>query len=173
MNSLPLSSVYDLSDISDAGAEIAIQPGAEQRQRIADWAGVNALETFSGKVTLRRQSANRFSYEAELNADVVQTCVVTLEPVRSHMSLNISRSLHLTKFPASGKLVEHEMAPASAEAPEEVQDSHYDLAGPLLEEFTLAIDPYPRCPGVAFDAPKDEDGLESPFAVLKTLKGSN
>ena len=169
----PFSSIYDLSNLSDAGAEIAIQPSPEQRSRIAEWAGLDGVESFAAAVTLRRSSANRFAYEAELNADIVQTCVVTLEPVRSHMALNISRALHLTKFLVRAKFAEHELAPATDEAPEEIQDSHYDLAGPLLEEFTLAIDPYPRCPGVAFEVPDDEDGRESPFAVLKTLKGPN
>ena len=42
---------------------------------------------------------------------------------------------------------------------------------PLLEEFVLAIDPYPRAPGVEFAAPVDaEPRPESPFAVLKALK---
>jgi hypothetical protein len=41
----------------------------------------------------------------------------------------------------------------------------------VLEELVLAIDPYPRKPGVAFQPPADEGGqAEHPFAVLKKLK---
>ena len=40
-----------------------------------------------------------------------------------------------------------------------------------MEEFLLAIDPYPRAPGVAFQPPEGmADKPESPFAVLKGLK---
>jgi hypothetical protein len=40
-----------------------------------------------------------------------------------------------------------------------------------VEEFMLAIDPYPRAEGVEFIPPEGMgDKPESPFAVLKTLK---
>lgn len=170
MDTPPLSSTYDLSDLSDAGAEVRVAATAEQRTRLAKWAGADAVEAFEAQVTLRRRSPNRFAYDAMLTADIVQSCVVTLEPVRSHLALDVSRTLHLTKFPASAKLAAQELSPGSDEGAEEIQDNHYDLAGPLLEEFVLAIDPYPRCPGVAFERPADDDTAESPFDVLKALK---
>lgn len=168
----PLSSIYNLSDLSEAGDEVLIRPNAEQLARIAAWAGVNAVEDFDAKVTLRRQSANRFAYEGQLSADVVQSCVVTLEPVHSNLALTVARALHFIKLPKR-IAASHEPSPPSDEGPEEIQDSHYDLAGPLLEEFALAIDPYPRCPGVLFEAPADEPSPESPFAVLKPSRSSN
>jgi hypothetical protein len=40
-----------------------------------------------------------------------------------------------------------------------------------MEEFLLAIDPYPRAPGVAFQPPEGvNEPPESPFAALKGLK---
>jgi hypothetical protein len=54
--------------------------------------------------------------------------------------------------------------------PEEIDSLHYDLTAPLIEEFILALDPYPRAPGVEFQAPEGEGAPESPFAVLKGLK---
>ena len=57
------------------------------------------------------------------------------------------------------------------EGPEEIESLHYDLAGPVLEEYVLSLDPYPRRPGVEF-APETGplDRPESPFSVLKSLK---
>jgi hypothetical protein len=57
------------------------------------------------------------------------------------------------------------------EGPEEIDSLHIDLAAPVLEEFALSLDPYPRRPGVEF-APKSPDSApaENPFAVLKDLK---
>ncbi len=60
--------------------------------------------------------------------------------------------------------------PLEADAPEEIDSLHYDLAAALIEEFILALDPYPRAPGVEFQAPEGEGAAESPFAVLKGLK---
>jgi hypothetical protein len=64
-----------------------------------------------------------------------------------------------------------ELAPGAGddEAPEEIESPRYDVAGPVLEEFSLAIDPYPRAPGVAYQPPPDEKP-ESPFAVLRELQ---
>jgi uncharacterized metal-binding protein YceD (DUF177 family) len=50
-----------------------------------------------------------------------------------------------------------------------------DVAAPVLEELSLALDPYPRKPGVAYVPPEEGDAAavkESPFSVLKNLKQS-
>ena len=44
------------------------------------------------------------------------------------------------------------------------------LAAYVVEDLALAIDPFPRKPGVEFEAP-DAPGEPSPFAVLAKLKG--
>ena len=55
--------------------------------------------------------------------------------------------------------------------PEEIASLHYDVAAPLLEELVLAIDPYPRAPGVEFETPQEPaETRENPFAALKSLK---
>jgi hypothetical protein len=60
---------------------------------------------------------------------------------------------------------------AEEEGPEEIESLHYDLAAPLLEEFVLSLEPYPRRPGVEFAPQTDgQERAESPFAVLKGLK---
>jgi hypothetical protein len=96
--------------------------------------------------------------------------VVSLEPVRSHLALEVSRELHLSRFTRTGNSGRHESA-YPENGLEEIEDSRYDLFAPLLEDFALAIDPYPRAPGVVFEAPRDLEAPESPFAALKPLKG--
>ena len=166
----PLISIYDLSDLSDAGAEVTLTATDEQLTKLAQWAGVDAVEAFIARIMLRRRSANRFAYEAKLAAEIQQSCVVTLEPVHSHLDVNIERSLHLVKVPSSAQISPQELSAGADEGPEEIQDPRYDIAGPVLEEFALAIDPDPRSPGVAFEAPPDSEPPASPFAALKSLK---
>ncbi len=51
-----------------------------------------------------------------------------------------------------------------------LESEEIDLAHYLVEQLVLDLDPFPRKPGVAFDyTPAVTE--ESPFAVLKTLKG--
>jgi uncharacterized metal-binding protein YceD (DUF177 family) len=167
----PLQQFYDLADLSEAGAEVVVSAKPADLPALAKWAGVDAVERFEGRVLLRKLPAHRFVYDASLTADVVQSCVVTLEPVRSHLERNVSRTLHLSQTSRRSAEPEPAWSPADDEGPEEIQSPRYDLAAPLLEEFVLSIDPYPRAPGVAFEPPADRvEPAESPFAALKVLK---
>jgi uncharacterized metal-binding protein YceD (DUF177 family) len=171
MTRLPLQHFYDLADLSEAGAEVVVLAKPADLPALAEWAGVDAVERFEGRVELRKLPAHRFVYEAALTADIVQSCVVTLEPVRSHLERNVSRTLHLLQTSRRSAEPEPAWSPADDEAPEEIQSPRYDLAAPLLEEFLLSIDPYPRAAGVTFEPPAESvEPAESPFAALKVLK---
>jgi hypothetical protein len=142
----------------------------EERARIAVWAGIAAIDSFTAAIRLTKQSATRFSVHADLVAAVEQTCVVTLVPVRSRLEVPIHRELLLTHTARPLKNIELGEAAGDDEVPDEIDSLHYNLAEPLLEEFALALDPYPRAPGVEFAAPAEDDAKpESPFAVLRNL----
>jgi hypothetical protein len=169
----PFAHDYNLGRLGNAGDEVRLVPDAAQRAAIAGWAGILSLDGFEARVGIRKKGASGFVLDYRLTADVVQACVVTLEPVSAHLDRAFAREL-LFSAPVHRKGIESApvMLDASAEeGPEEIESLHYDLAGPALEEFALALDPYPRRPGVAFTPP--EEGAEppqSPFAVLKSLK---
>ncbi len=170
---LPLERVYDLGRLSEAGDEIVISPGPDELVALAAWAEVASIERFVATIDLTRTSIGRFQYEAKIEADLTQECVVTLEPVKAHIETQFNRELHLTRvgrhtIPDTQILA---VGTGDDDAPELINTPHFDLAGPLLEEFSLAIDPYPRAPGAAFESVDDPDGRpENPFAVLKSLK---
>lgn len=166
----PLQHLFDLSDLSQAGAEVTVKAAPEDLPGLAAWAGVDSVKQFSAIVTLRRLSQTRFNFDANLTADVVQSCVVTLEPVESRISRQITRELQLApRLPQeAGELT---LAAGDDDVPETIASLDYDLAAPLLEEFALGIDPYPRKAGAAFTPPVEPDESQSsPFAVLKALK---
>jgi uncharacterized metal-binding protein YceD (DUF177 family) len=170
---IPFTHEFDLGDLGRNGAEVAIAARGEELARIAHWAEVRAVDAFSAKVELNKHSATRFSLDAELTADIVQDCVVTLEPVTSRIERHIHRELHLAE---RTRFRPHESVSLGAgagddEVPEEIDSLDYDLAAPLLEELALAIDPYPRAAGAEFAAPPEPQVRpENPFAVLKSLK---
>ncbi|MDE1937575.1 MAG: hypothetical protein KGI68_01020 [Alphaproteobacteria bacterium] len=166
----PMSHVFDLGDLSQAGSQVAVAAHDDELGPLARWANVDAVRAFTADVELRRVSQNRFAFEAELNADILQSCIVTLEPLETHITRHIARELHYVPRPHAddGELT---LAAGDDEVPEEISSLDYDLAGPVLEEFVLAIDLYPRKEGVAFEPPKEQaETPQSPFAVLKSLK---
>jgi uncharacterized metal-binding protein YceD (DUF177 family) len=172
---LPLSQSYNLARLGNAGDVVIITADRAQRAAIAAWAGIVALESFEARIEIAKLGPSRFGLTCRLTAEVTQACVVTLEPVKSHMDHGFSRELHFIgparHKPAAGDSGPEVVLDTEEEGPEEIESLHYDLAGPLLEEFALSLEPYPRCPGVEFAPPADkEDQRESPFAVLKELK---
>jgi hypothetical protein len=165
----PIHHFFDLGDLSQAGSRINICANSDELARLARWAGVDAVRGFGAQVELRRLSRTQFAFEAELEADIVQSCVVTLDPVATHVAKHIARELHFSPHPRveSGELT---LSAGDEDVPEEIASLNYDLAAPLLEELLLAVDPYPRKEGVAFEAPaQPTEPPESPFAVLKRL----
>lgn len=166
----PLHHFFDLGDLSQAGSVVAVVAGGDELARLAKWAGVDAVKRFAAEVTLHKLSQTRFGFEADLAADIVQSCVVTLEPIETHIARHLVRELHLAPKarPREGELT---LAAGDDDVPETIASLHYDLAAPLLEEFVLAIDPYPRKEGATFTPPEaPEAAPESPFASLKHLK---
>ncbi|HEY1708390.1 MAG TPA: DUF177 domain-containing protein [Rhizomicrobium sp.] len=169
----PLQREFDLGRLSEAGAEIVLAPTEEERAVLAQWADLCSVEAFKATVELRRKTLSSFHYEARIEADITQNCVVTLEPVASHLDKTFSRELHLTQTTRHAALEGEPLAPGMGDddAPEEIDSPRYDVAAPVLEEFSLAIDPYPRAPGAAFEsAPEAQAEADNPFAVLKRLK---
>ncbi len=173
MSMVPLEQFHDLSSLSEAGYQLSLHASPDERRRLAEWAGVDEIAALAARIDVRPLSKTRFLVETEFEADIVQSCVVTLAPVHAHIARTFTRELHLARgthrFADKGGLV----PPAAGDdkSPEEIESSRYDLAAPLREELVLAIDPYPRVPGVAFEGPGHaEQHAESPFAILENFR---
>jgi uncharacterized metal-binding protein YceD (DUF177 family) len=166
---LPFSHSYNLNRLGQAGDEVRFTAGQAERAALARFAGAVRVELFAATIDIKKISPNRFHLSFALDADIVQSCVVTLVELPARIQLAFERELH---FVAGSQRMPDLKAEIGVEddMPEEIGSLHYDLAVPLIEEFVLAIDPYPRAPGVEFQAGTGEGAAESPFAVLKGLK---
>jgi len=171
----PYSSPFELAALSKRGVELSLAPDSAERARIATWLGALDLPRLTATVRLARMDDDVYRYEAEFAAEVVQACVVTLEPVPS---VHAGTATRLYRVPAKPSRrhkrdVEVDISVDDEEAPEILSSSLLDVAAPVLEELNLMLDPYPRAPGVKFEAPKDEpEAKENPFAVLAKLKAN-
>jgi len=170
----PFSHSFDLASLGESERTIALKPNATERAAMAKWAGIDALNAFSASVRLRHVGDDLYEYEASFNADVTQACVVTLGPVHAHLEGSVARLFRVV-VPPRGRRRAPPAAPIEVVAndddeTEKLTSGVLDLAGPLLEEFVLAIDPYPRAPGAVFEAPSDQDKAANPFSALEALK---
>jgi uncharacterized metal-binding protein YceD (DUF177 family) len=168
----PYSVRFDLGSLSQA-REISLTPPAEIREKIAAWAEISGLQSLTATLRLSRLSDGFYAYDGRLEADVVQPCVVTLEPVASHIDREFARRYRVlparrgkVQFSAEDAVVDPE-----DDETETIQSPFIDLAAPVLEEFSLGLDPYPRAPGAVYDGPEEvPEPEEHPFAVLEQLK---
>ncbi len=100
----PYSKLFDLGNLPEKGAELVLKPRPAELAQIATLLEIEALERLQATVKLTRGSAGRYFYRGHFKADVVQACVVTLEPVHSHLSQDFERSFVLTaRGPKSGR----------------------------------------------------------------------
>lgn len=165
---LPFSELYNLGRLGQAGDTVSFEADADKRAAIARWSEVEAVERFAVTVQLTKTGPASFRAAFAVDADVVQACVVTLAPVPAHVARSFTREL---TFVGRQPGAEPILPPMEEGAPEAIESLHYDLAAPALEEYSLALDPYPRAPGAEFSSPGGTpDARDNPFAVLKALK---
>jgi uncharacterized metal-binding protein YceD (DUF177 family) len=117
-----------------------------------------------------------------LEAEVVQACVISLEPVPARLRQRVERRYR--SIEASGRrskyLQPHGMEELAddEEEVEPVVGGVIDVGEAFAEELGLALDPYPRAAGAALDAGAltphvsvgSETGASMPFAALPHLR---
>jgi len=169
MSAFPFSFPVPVRDIDRQGRTYRLEADAEARAALAEAFGILAVERLASELRVR-QAERGYLVRGPLEAEVVQTCVVTLEPVRQAVSEEIDLLLvparHDGGRDAGGTLADE----ADLDAPDTFTGNAIDLGAIASEHLALGLDPYPRAPGVAF-APHEEGEKEpSPFAALARLK---
>ena len=102
---------------------------------------------------------------------VRQTCVVTLDPVENEINETIKVDFAPPREGAGSTADIEVDAAASLEEVEPLIGNAVDLGLLATEFFILGIDPYPRRPDAAFDAPKAAaDPGNHAFAGLAALQ---
>ena len=130
-----------------------------ERAALARRFGLLAIERFEGDVVLTRLKEGA-RLEASIDADVVQECVVTLEPVRNRVADEFS-------------LLYGAAAPAEEDdvVVEPLEGDAVDVGEAAAQQLSLALDPYPRAPGAALEKESvDAPRTDHPFAALARLK---
>ena len=159
------------NDIPAAGRDFRIEVGEAERRDLAAELGISAVEEVEAILTVRPLGGRIYSVRGEIRAGVVQTDVVTLEPVRQ----DYSETVDVTLMPAesrdsAGRLVD----PDEPDEREVYRGGRIDLGVIVSEHVALGLDPYPRADGVEFDGHIEPDSSDepSPFAKLARLRNA-
>ena len=171
-------------DRMEAVETLEIVADGAERAALARRFGLDSLDALTASVTLTKfGDRRRVRLSANFSADVLQSCVVTLEPAPSR----IEDSFVLVYDEDAG-------GPAEAEtvvllkgriSPEPWSGVVIDVGEAVAEHLALALDPYPRATGADSSAPglapgegdagkegDDPDGefSGSPFKELAKLR---
>ncbi|MHB2166015.1 YceD family protein [Alsobacter sp. R-9] len=167
--STPLSRPLVVDSIPAAGLDVSVEASPDERAALARDFGLVSIERLAARLHVdRRGRVVRVTGDVE--ADVTQTCVVSLEPfpaqVREAIDLRF-RETEGIEDEAAGEGGEHEV---KLDDPDPIVGGRIDLGEVTAEFVALGLDPYPRKPGVAFAWTGEGDGDPSPFAALARLK---
>ena len=165
-----LSRRVQADSIGREGAEYEIVADEAECRALARRFGLVALSDLRAAVRLAR-AGRRVRLEGRFAAEVVQTCVVSLEPVASRLEASFARLF----VPAGDGAAEAEVVvDPEAEDTEPMVAGRIDIGETVAEEVALALDPYPRAPGAVLEAVGEEeaaadDAGRRPFAALASL----
>ena len=167
----PWSATIRLDEIAETGRHVELEASEEVRAALAKPAGVDAIERLVARFDLTRRGRDRLHVSGAVSGTVRQTCVVTLDPVVNDVAETIDLDFAPPRTAHDGATeIDLDAAPA-ADEPEPLVGNALDLGLIATEFFILGIDPYPRRPGVAFDAPKaPSDAAGQAFAALAALQ---
>jgi uncharacterized metal-binding protein YceD (DUF177 family) len=165
--------VVTLAEVQRAMVRRTLEADAAARERIGKALGLDALLGLKAEVRVSPW-LDGVEIDGRWRAQVRQTCGVTLEPFDS----DLEGELHIRALPQGSAALggpdeaggELDLDPDADDPPEMLPDDRIDLGAYVVEDLSLAIDPFPRKPGVEFQAP-EQPGELSPFAVLAKLKG--
>jgi uncharacterized metal-binding protein YceD (DUF177 family) len=150
----------------------SIEANAKERKALAERLGIPEVTSVTADIALRLTHGGKILLlKGRVRAELVQSCVVTLEPVRNH----IDEEFALTYSTENGRQpAEVVIDLAEEDPPEPVQNGQIDMGEAAAEHLALAMDPFPRAPGVSFQPPPppaaSDDAADgpkpSPFEVL-------
>ncbi|HEY6336249.1 MAG TPA: DUF177 domain-containing protein, partial [Alphaproteobacteria bacterium] len=124
-----------------------------ERVALARRFGLVSLEALEAEVMLRRVGHGPVvRLEGSLRAKVVQSCVVSLDSIENDIEEDFV--LHFAperRDLPHGHVVEDNDDENGDDLPEPLVDNRIDIGEVVAQQLALALDPYPRRPGVTLE----------------------
>lgn len=172
------SRVIAIDPWPQGGVAIELQAQAAELEALARRFGVLEVTRLAGHGRLDRSGDGReIRFRGQIDAEVVQSCVLSLEPVRSSIHEAVERRYWIG--PGAPPAQDPELVDPDEEDVEPLPGRAIDLGEVFAEELALALEPYPRAAGaeppvsdlgsgISLGEPGKEPSA-SPFAVLHQI----
>ncbi len=163
---LPFSEVVRVNEIG-AGVTRHLVPDEVARARIVKALDLASLTSFEADLSVSPDHVG-WALRGRVKAVAEQICGITLDPLPVHIDESFVVRLTEAADVANDDGGEVEVS-LDDDAPDVIEDGRIDLGQYAVEQFALALDPFPRKPGAEFVQPEEPAEI-SPFAVLKQLR---
>lgn len=162
-----------VDQVPTRGVEMDIEANPAERAALARRFDLQSVDALSAHLRLRAIAGGTLiRVDGRISAKVVQTCVVTLEPVPAM----VEEEFELTYGgeEPDDEAGEIELSFDDADPPEPIVGGAIDVGEAVAEHLALALDPFPRKADAAFDEPVDppeeQPAKPNPFAVLERFR---
>lgn len=153
------SRLFEVEDLPESGRDVHIEAKPAERAALARRFGIIRIDKVVADARLEREGG-AVRVAGRLAADVVQACVVTLEPVATHVAEDFSILFERNGTPPLADRV-HVVDPDEEDI-EVLAGPKIDLGEIVAEQLALALPSYPRKPGVEFGTYTTDSGGENP-----------
>lgn len=177
------SHLVQVDRIGSEGTDLHLVANPAEREALARRFRIPAVLSLAAKLRVFPDPvlAGHYRLTGELDAEVEQTCVVSLEPVRQRVAESFQRLFAPPEVAAKAAAAQAEadeeaewLDPEADDPPDPLVNGGIDTGAVVAEALALALDPYPRKPGAGlpegYRSEEDGSGKISPFAVLAKLK---
>jgi Large ribosomal RNA subunit accumulation protein YceD len=165
----PFSRIVRVDSIPSGGKTVAIEASPTEREALAALYRLPSIEALSAELTLKRSAQDEVRVKGAVHGRLTQTCVVSLEPFPAVVDEEVDvRFAELADDVAARRLSNEPQTFSidDEDEPDPIIEGRIDLGALAAEFFALGLDPYPRKPGAAFEAPQDREDAASPFSAL-------
>lgn len=168
----------NVGHVSTNPLTVQLEADSDERKALAERWGVDRVDAVRAELSLSRWKRDGVRIKGHVEADIVQRCVVSLEPVTDHINESFE-ALFVPEGSKLARIVTDESGEMVVEAegpdlPETFVGDSIDVGAVCAEFVILAIDPYPRKEGVVLESPEEmsdgDDKAPSPFAGLEGWK---
>jgi uncharacterized metal-binding protein YceD (DUF177 family) len=169
----PLSWTHRAADIGLEGLAVARQATIAEREALARALDILSCDGVAARYEIAVLSGGRFSLSGEIEADVTQACVVSLDPVAARISEPFAVEL---RPPQETSQPAGEQEVLTGNDIEPLEGGLIDAGRIVFGVLSSALDPYPRKAGAEFEwrdpEAEADTAARNPFAVLDKLKRS-
>jgi hypothetical protein len=156
--------------IPPEGQEEAIAATPEECEALARRFDLPAVHALEARIAARPWQRGGIALELEVEADIEQVCVVSLEPFPVHVAERGTRYYLAANAPGARPPVVL-LESLEDEEPETIDGGAIDIGEVASEMLGLALDPYPRKPDAVFQTEGEESGgVSGAFAPLRGLR---